>query len=88
MALYFLSQVLFDMHQDKEQFVLDPWQRGILIRDVAAIAAWQPIDGVVAHPLEEGRLKRRQQTRKLIRYQARKCTQTCRIVGNIMIAKN
>lgn len=68
LSVHFLRQVLFDMDEDKEEFVLDGWQRRILIWDVAAIEARQAVDGVVAHPLKKGRLKRRQHARKLIRH--------------------
>ena len=86
--MHVLGQVLFDMDEDKKEFVLDGGQRRILIWDVAAIEAWKAVDGVGAHPLEKGRLKRWQQARKLIRQQGRERPQARRIMSNIMIAKD
>ncbi len=68
--MHFLGQVLFNMDEDKQEFVLAGWQRRILIRALAAIEAREPIKGVGTHPLQEGRLERWQQCRKLVGHKA------------------
>ena len=88
LPVHFVGQVLFDMDEDKEELVLNGWQRRIRIWDVAAIEAREAIDGVGAHPLKKGRLKRWQQAHKLIRQQGRECPQARRIMSNIVIAKD
>ncbi len=86
--VHFLGQVLFDMDEDKKEFVRTGGQRRILIRDVAAIEARKAVDGVGAHPLQKGGLKGGQQARKLIRQQGRERPQARRIMSNIVIAKD
>ncbi len=86
--MHFLGQVLFDMHQDEQEFVLHRWQWRILIRGVATVETWGPVNRVVAHARLEGRLERRQHGRKLIRHQRRERTQACRIVGDSVITKD
>lgn len=88
LPVHVLGQVLFDMDEDKEEFVLAGGQRRIRIWDVAAIEARKAVNGVGAHPLEKGRLKRWQQARKLIRQQGRERPQACRVMGDIVIAKD
>ncbi len=86
--MHFLGQVLFNMDEDKQEFVLAGWQRRILIRALAAIEAREPIKGVGTHPLQEGRLERWQQCRKLVGHKAGERAHTRRIPGNIVIAED
>lgn len=83
-----MGEVLFNMHEDKEQFVLDRGRGGILVGGIAAIEAGQSINGVVAHALQEGSLKRGQQGHKFVGHERGKRPEPGCVLRNIVIAKD